>query len=125
MERTHGSYTKRYGPSKIFSDNRGVVQALHKGEVDCISAGHEDADLWVWVWSKVDECVDQDINIRVVRTTALTTFEEKAKMLPKNRQVNVKTDEFPKTGAIKDGSEVAERIAEDALDTRKKVHAAI
>ena len=48
MERTHGSYTKRYGPSKIFSDNRGVVQALHKGEVDCISAGHEDADLWVF-----------------------------------------------------------------------------
>ena len=32
--------------SAIFSDYRGAVQALHKCEVDCISAGHKDADLW-------------------------------------------------------------------------------
>ena len=31
-----------------------VVQALTDGEVDCIS-GHNDADLWVLVWSKVDD----------------------------------------------------------------------
>ena len=36
-------------PSETFSDILRVVQALHKGEVDCISAGHNDADLWVLV----------------------------------------------------------------------------
>ena len=36
-----------------------------------------------------------------------------------------KADELVKTGATKDGAEVAERMAKDALDTRKKVYAAI
>ena len=31
------------------------MQALNKGEVDCISAGHNDASHWVFVWNKVDE----------------------------------------------------------------------
>ena len=49
-------------------------------------------------------------------------------MIPENRQVawaTEKADEFVKTGTIQDGAEVAERIAENALGTRKKVYAAI
>ena len=41
------------GLSAIFSDHRGVVQALNKNEVGCSSAGHKDADLWMLVWNKV------------------------------------------------------------------------
>ena len=51
-----------------------------------------------------------------------------AKMIPENRQVawaTEKADELVKTGTIQDGAEVAERIAENALGTRKKVYAAI
>ena len=36
-------------PSGIFFDNRGVVKGLNTGEVDCISTGQKDADLWVQV----------------------------------------------------------------------------
>ena len=38
---------------------------------------------------------------------------------------NETADELAKTGAFEDGAEVAERIAKDALDTRKTVCAAI
>ena len=38
---------KLCGPSEIFSDNRGVVQAVHEEEVKCIGCGHRDADLWI------------------------------------------------------------------------------
>ena len=74
-------------PSEILSDDRGVVQGLHAGEVDCISAGHKVADLWILVWSQGGECVDEGVNSRVVWTEAHTTLEEKAKMLHGNRQV--------------------------------------
>ena len=76
----------------------------------------------------MDECTDGGMNIRVVWTTTHTTLEEKATMSPQNRQVvsaNEKVDELAKTGAIEDGAEVAERIAEDAIDTRMKVCATI
>ena len=70
------------GLKKVISASfvMGVVRALNKGEVDCISAGLNDVDLWVLVWSKVDECIDAGTNMRVVWTKAHTTLEEKAKM---------------------------------------------
>ena len=33
------------GPAGIYSDNRGVVQALNRGQANCIAATHKDADL--------------------------------------------------------------------------------
>ena len=41
--------SKLTGLAEIYSDNSGVVQALNEGEVDCISANHKDADLWIQV----------------------------------------------------------------------------
>ena len=40
-----------------------MVLALHKGEVDCISAGQNEADLWMLVWSKVGERFDEDFTM--------------------------------------------------------------
>ena len=34
-------------PSLVFSEKKWVVQALNKGQSDCIGVGHIDADLWV------------------------------------------------------------------------------
>ena len=105
------------------------MRALNKGEAECISAGDEGAGLWVVVWSKEDECVDEGDNTRVMWTEAHTTLEEEEdNMSPWNRRVawaNEQVDEVAKIGAINDGAEVAERIAKSALDTRKKVYAAI
>ena len=39
------------GPSESFSVNPRVVHAFNKGEVACISAGHNDANLWIFFWS--------------------------------------------------------------------------
>ena len=35
----------------------------NRGEVDCISAGHGDADLWVLIWSKVGECMEREVKM--------------------------------------------------------------
>ena len=40
------------GPTEIYLDNRCVVQAKRKSEVNCSSAGHKDADLRIIVWEK-------------------------------------------------------------------------
>ena len=104
------------GPSQIFSDNREVAQTLNKGEVDCIHAEHNDADLWMLAQNKVGECDDEGLNIRVVWTKGHTTLEEKAKMSLENHQVaraNARTDELAKNGADQNGAEVAERVAND------------
>ena len=53
-----------------------------------------------------------------------TTLEEKATMTTGNRQVawaSEKADESAKTGAIQDGAEVAERIANKPLTLAQKV----
>ena len=56
-----------------------MVPALKKGDVDCISAGHEGTDFWMLVWNIMDKCTDAGFNIR-----AHTTLEEKAKMTLKS-----------------------------------------
>ena len=57
---------KRCWPAEMFPDHRGVVRALNKGEVYCISASHKDANLWVLVWRKIGECIDEGIDPCVV-----------------------------------------------------------
>ena len=74
--------------SDIFSDNTGVAHTLKKREVDCISAGHKDADLWMFVWSKVNMGLDEGISISVVWNKAHVTLEEKARKSPQNRQLS-------------------------------------
>ena len=70
-----------------------------------------------WSGAKADECVEEGFNTREGWTQAHTMQEEEAQMSPDERQVagNVKADELAKTGAMKDGAEVPERIAKDAL----------
>ena len=117
--------TKLCGTDEIFSDNTGVMQALNKGEVTCISASRKDADLW---GSGLAEnwrvFVHEGIDLHVIWTEAQSTLEDKAKMSPENRQVawgSETADELAKTGAVKD---CAEMVAEHALNTRQ-VYAAI
>ena len=96
--------------------------------MDCVSAGHQNADLWVFVRSNVDECLDEGISISVVWNKAHITLEEKARKSPQNRQLswaNEKADELAENGAIKNGAEVAERIATYAFYIRQKAFAAI
>ena len=57
--------------SKVSCVDHRIIEG--KGEVDCISAGLNDVDLWVSVWSKVDECIDEGI---VTSMKAHTTLEE-------------------------------------------------
>ena len=49
------------GSSCAFYFDGGVLQSLNQREVDCISAGHKDADLWILVWSEVGDCVEEGI----------------------------------------------------------------
>ena len=58
----------------------------------------------------------------MVWTEAQTTFAEKTKKTPENRQLawtNEKADELAKIGASEDGAEIAELMAKEGLDTGK------
>ena len=48
--------------------------------MDVIGAGHNDADLWMMLWNKVGECIDEGFDMNLVWTEAHTTLEEKAKV---------------------------------------------
>ena len=43
---------KLTGQAENHSDCRGVLQALNKGEVECICTNHNDADLGIQVWNQ-------------------------------------------------------------------------
>ena len=57
--------TKLIGPVENHSDCRVVVQALNKGEVECICANHKDADLGIQVWNQRNYRGEQDIRLKV------------------------------------------------------------
>ena len=41
--------------------------ALSNGENDCISASHWDADLWIRVWNKIGEWVNEEVDLRLLK----------------------------------------------------------
>ena len=97
---------------------------LCQGEVDCISAGYNDADLWVLVCGKFDECLDESINFRVVWTKAHTTLEEKAKNDPlgigrwPGRPIRRRASQ-PRLEPLKMVLRWPNEFAKDALPTRR------
>ena len=50
---------------KVNFNNRGVVQALNKGEIDCIDANHKDAEFWTRMWEKINEHKEQGVMLKV------------------------------------------------------------
>ena len=52
-------FMKLCWPAEMFSDHRRVVRAFNKGEVNCFTASHKDAELWVQVWRKIKEFIDE------------------------------------------------------------------
>ena len=58
-------------PAEMFSDHRRVVQAFNRGEVNSITASHKDAELWVLVWRKIKEFIDEGIDLCVVQAFGL------------------------------------------------------
>ena len=101
---------KLSGRIAMYSDNRGVVQALNKGEDNCIAATHRDAVLWILVWDVIDDLVETGVWLKVTRIKPHTTGEEKDPTTSENRHsacTSVKMDELAKRGAEMDGSEFA------------------
>ena len=95
----------------MFSDNRGVVQALNMGEDNCISATHRDADLWILVWDVRNDLVETGRWLKVTRIKPYTTGEERDLMTSENKHsacTGVKVDELAERGAEMDGAEFAE-----------------
>ena len=94
--------SKMIGPAEIYSDSRGVVQALNEGEAECISANHKDADLWIQVWDK-----EQELRLGVAWVKAHTSAKEKAQLTQQKKQfamANDEADELANGGATLDGA---------------------
>ena len=94
--------------AEMFSDHRGVVPALNKGDVNCIRASHKDGISGFQSGEKLESLL--------MRTLTCVWY----------RQVACEhVDELATTDAVKDDAEMAEQVAKDALNTRTKVAAAI
>ena len=94
----------------MFSDNRGLVQALNKGEDNCIAATHRD-DLWILVWDVRNDLVETGVWLKVTTIKPKTTGEEKDLMTSENRHsacAGVTVDELAERGAEMDGAKFAE-----------------
>ena len=46
------------GATEICPDNRGAVHGLKNGQDSCTTANHNDADLWVLIWNKINDVRD-------------------------------------------------------------------
>ena len=115
-------------PTKICSDNRGVVHALNQGEFNCLLAPHKDEDIWILVWEVVNRLVDEKVWLKVTWVKAHTTDKQMERMSPENWQIahgSGKADEFAGRGAELDGAEVAQVVAKGALERRRETCAAI
>ena len=66
---------KLSGPSETFTDNRGVVQALNKGEVDCIMPTSRTRTHGLSSRAKLGRWIDGGVDLRIVRR--LQTFMTK------------------------------------------------
>ena len=61
------------GPAGIYTNNRGAVQDLNKGEAECTSANYNDADSRVRVWWEINYHIEQDLKLKVAWVRTHTT----------------------------------------------------
>ena len=89
------------GPSAVYLDNRGVVQPLTKGKVNCVAATHKHAKLFVLVRKRTTHLVENGLWLKVTWVKARTA-KENAHMSAENRQIycaNEEADELARSGA--------------------------
>ena len=97
------------------------MQALNRGEVECVGTSHTDADLRIQVWDQVNGHKEQHLKFRVVSVKAHSTAKVKAQKTQQIGTVNDKTEELAKAGTMMDGAEFAEHVADWACEVRKQV----
>ena len=117
----YGLVSIDWASRKSKSDNRGVVQALNRGEVECVGTSHTDADFRIQVWDQVNGHKEQHLKFRVVSVKAHSTAKVKAQKTQQIGTVNDKTEELAKAGTMMDGAEFAEHVADWACEIRKQV----
>ena len=109
------AFCKLIGSAEIYSDNRGVVRSLKKGEVECISVSDKDGYLWIQDWDQVNARKEQD-RLTVAWVKAHTSGMKKAQVTQQKRQIataNDQADELVQGGAALDGTEVAEQVSKE------------
>ena len=90
---------KVIGPTKVYADNKGIIDGLWRGERKCMSPKAGDADLWMKIWEEVHILVEVE-HVKVHRTK-----KDKKDMSHYENFViegNEKADEFARKGAMLD-----------------------
>ena len=105
-------------------DSKGIVDALRKGENECIKPRAGDAELCLQtiLSEELHELVKRGILMEVARVKAHRTKKEKDKMTQLERFVtegNEKADELAKAGAMLDEGFVAE-VRADAIKQERE-----
>ena len=113
---------KVIGPTKVYVDNKGIIDGLWRGERKCMSLKAGDADLWMKIWEELHILLEVE-HVKVHRTK-----KEKQDMSHYEKFVtegNEKADELVKEGALLDEGFMAEARAKAVQQEREEVCAAL
>ena len=55
-----GLLKKVIGPINVHVDNKGIIDALWRGEIKCIDPTAGDADLWIKIWEELHRLVARE-----------------------------------------------------------------
>ena len=105
---------KVHGPIKVHVDNQGTIEALRKGEKECIKPRAGDAVLWIKIWEELHGLAERGILVEVEHVKADRTKKEKKHMSQLEKFVtegNEKAGELAKEGALLDEGFMAQTRA--------------
>ena len=116
------------GPTKVYVDNKGIIDGLWRGERECIKPKAGDADLWIKIWEELHRLSARDVAVEVEHVKAYRTKKEKKEMSCFETFVtegNEKANELAKGGAMLDKGFMAEARAKTMQQEREEVYAAL
>ena len=119
---------KVVGPIRVHVDNKGIIDGLWRGEMNCIDPTAGNADLRIQIWEGLHSLTSRAILVEVEHVKANRTEKGKKHMSRFERFVtegNEKADELAKEGARKDEGFMAQARASTIQQEREEVYAAL
>ena len=113
------------GPITAHVDDKGIIDGLRRGEMQCIDPKANDADLWILIWEEVHRLHQEGPLLEVEHAKAHRSMKEKQEMTLFGLFVKEGTDELAKDGAVPDGGDMAQIRASTVQQKRKEAHAAL
>ena len=112
------------GPTKVYVDNKGIVDGTWRGEMRCIGPRAKDADLWIMIWENRTEFIKKACYWKLSTSKLIASNRKCGKCCFFEKFItegNEKADELAKEGARLDGGDMAHVRAITIQQEREEV----